>query len=748
MTAEMQPARATGAAAGPTMNASQTDVQASEAASRNHVLHVPGMHCAGCMAKIERQINALDAVTAARVNLSLKQLTVTAAEGLDIAVIKDALADIGFPAEGLDLDQLPTAKDNPAKALLIRLAVAGFGLMNVMLLSVSVWSGADAATGQFLTLTSALIALPVLIYAAQPFFKNAYHALRVFTLNMDVPISLAIILAALASLYEALSGGAHAYFDAALALTFFLLGGRYLDLMARQKARSAAAQLSRIETPLARQKRGEEIFDIKISALQPGMIIVVAAGERIAGDGIVRRGRSDSDRSFLTGEAEPVMLSEGDDVFAGEVNLSGPLEIEITKPAVDSVLRRFIDLVEIAERGRDRYRSLADRAAAIYAPLVHVLALVAFGLWFWLSGEVYLALTIAISVLIITCPCALGLAVPAVMTAASGRLFARGVLLKNATALERIAKIDTIVFDKTGTVTNGQFMPTHFDGWHTEEMAVLQALARASVHPLARALGEALKAHDLAAVEVTDICEFPGSGLRARYQNASVWLGKSQWLRGTASDTKSDRRLGLRIGSAPIKWLDFEEVIKPGTSDMLACLDQAGMRRILLSGDQQSATDAVARQLGFTACQGAVTPAEKLSFISKLQAEGAVVLMVGDGLNDTAAMAAADAAVAPASALDAARTTADVVLLGGGLENLPFLLATAGVARRRILQNFAIAGLYNLIAVPLALMGIATPLIAAIAMSASSITVSLNAIRLQVARRYRARIQPERAARP
>jgi Cu2+-exporting ATPase len=748
MTAEMQPARATGAAAGPTMSASQTDVQASEAASRNHVLHVPGMHCAGCMAKIERQINALDAVTAARVNLSLKQLTVTAAEGLDIAVIKDALADIGFPAEGLDLDQLPTAKDNPAKALLIRLAVAGFGLMNVMLLSVSVWSGADAATGQFLTLTSALIALPVLIYAAQPFFKNAYHALRVFTLNMDVPISLAIILAALASLYEALSGGAHAYFDAALALTFFLLGGRYLDLMARQKARSAAAQLSRIETPLARQKRGEEIFDIKISALQPGMIIVVAAGERIAGDGIVRRGRSDSDRSFLTGEAEPVMLSEGDDVFAGEVNLSGPLEIEITKPAVDSVLRRFIDLVEIAERGRDRYRSLADRAAAIYAPLVHVLALVAFGLWFWLSGEVYLALTIAISVLIITCPCALGLAVPAVMTAASGRLFARGVLLKNATALERIAKIDTIVFDKTGTVTNGQFMPTHFDGWHTEEMAALQALARASVHPLARALGEALKAHDLAAVEVTDICEFPGSGLRARYQNASVWLGKSQWLRGTASDTKSDRRLGLRIGRAPIKWLDFEEVIKPGTSDMLACLDQAGMRRILLSGDQQSATDAVARQLGFTACQGAVTPAEKLSFISKLQAEGAVVLMVGDGLNDTAAMAAADAAVAPASALDAARTTADVVLLGGGLENLPFLLATAGVARRRILQNFAIAGLYNLIAVPLALMGIATPLIAAIAMSASSITVSLNAIRLQVARRYRARIQPERAARP
>jgi len=694
-----------------------------------HILHIPSIHCAGCISRIENRIRALAGVAAARVNLSRKELRVTAVAGLGSARIIETLAEIGFPAEEIDIAQLPATDSREAGILLKRLAVAGFGMMNVMLLSVAVWSGADAATRQLLHLVSAFVALPVLIYSAQPFFANAFSAIRAFRLNMDVPISLAILLAALASLYESLSAGDHAYFDAALALTFFLLGGRYLDFSARQKARSAAAQLARIQTPTAWQKRDGEIFEIAVSALEPGMIVVVRAGERVPADGMLRRGRADSDRSFLTGEAEPVLLVPGTEVFAGEICLNGVVEIEVGQAGHQSVLSRFIDLVEIAERGRGKYTALADRAAAVYAPLVHVLALIAFALWFWLSGDFYLAVTTAIAVLIITCPCALGLAVPAVMTAVSGQLFERGVLLKNATALERIAGIDTVVFDKTGTLTTGRFKPASLKGWTRRDLALLLELARASHHPLAKAVVDALSSRPLPQIKVDAIAEVPGSGMTGRYDGKKVKLGKPAWFAEKAGKDQDERRLGFCLEGGRTRWLDFDEVVEPGIREMLSRLDAAGIDRILLTGDNAAAAAAMAMQLGFTSCHAGMTPAGKLEFIADLKAQGASVLMVGDGLNDTGALAAADAALAPASALDAVRATADVVLLGGNIEALPFLLAMADRAKRRILQNFISAGLYNLVAVPLAFAGLVTPLLAAIAMSASSIIVVLNAVR-------------------
>ena len=695
----------------------------------SHLFYVPSMHCAGCMAKIERKINGLHGVASARVNLSRKELRVTSAPSLRSEAIVAAMDSLGFAAEEINLDHLPQDDRHDASQMLKRLAVAGFGMMNVMLLSVAIWSGADATTRQFLHLISALVALPVLIYSAQPFFANAWRALRRMGLNMDVPISLAILLAGGASLYESLTAGDHAYFDAALALTFFLLGGRYLDVMARQKARSAAAQLARIQSPLAWQKKDGKFIEIAVSALEPEMVVVVRPGERIPIDGTVIKGRSDCDRSFLTGESEPVSVVKGADVFAGETCLNGYLEIKVTKAAEESLLSRFIDLVDIAERGRDRYNALADRAAAIYAPLVHILAFVAFAFWLWKAGDVHLALTIAISVLIITCPCALGLAVPAVMTASSGRLFAHGVLLKNATALERIAAIDTVVFDKTGTLTTGQFQGDDFKDWDQHDLAVLRQLAMASHHPLAKSIAETLSPRTLPPVEVTAIEETPGSGISGRYAGAVVKLGKPSWLSPQENDQTDQRRLGFRLGRNAVRWMAFQEKVKPETEAMLRQLDELGIKRVLLTGDHETAAAEMAKRLNFNAHHGRMTPAEKLDIVNRLKADGASVLMVGDGLNDTGAMAAADSSVAPASALDAARATADVVLLGGHLKALPLLVTMARVSKRRIIQNFAAAALYNVIAVPLALVGLATPLLAAIAMSASSITVVLNAVR-------------------
>lgn len=698
-----------------------------------HILHVPLIHCTGCIAKIEDHMNAMPGVAAARVNLSRRELRVTATSDLPACSLIDAMAGIGFPAEEIDPAQLPVDDGRQANALLMRLAVAGFGTMNVMLLSVAVWAGADGLTRQFLYLISALIGLPILAYSAQPFFANALHAVLALRLNMDVPISLAILLAALASLYEALTYGSHVYFDAALSLTFFLLAGRYLDLKARHRARSAAAQLARMQTPVASEVKEGRISEIAVSKLAPGMMVLVRPGERIPADGVLRKGTADADRSFLTGEALPVTLVAGAEVFAGELCLNGVLEIEVTKASGESVLSRFIDLVDVAEKGRDKYSALADRAAAIYAPLVHVLAAAAFGLWLWLAADAYAALTIAISVLIITCPCALGLAVPAVMTAASGRLFSHGILLKSATALERIATVDTIVFDKTGTLTSGSFQTDSLEGWKADELALLHELAGASRHPLARALAEALPQAQHAPGEIEEITETPGCGMSATYRGRLVKLGKPAWLLGTAGENAGNGRFGFRIEGRPVRWLEFSEEIRPGVAEMLASLDETGLRRILLTGDEEEAGKAMAARLGFRTCRAGMTPAAKLDYIAALKASGASVLMVGDGLNDTGAMAAADASVVPAAALDAARATADVVLLGGGLQALPYLLAAAKVAKRRILQNFATAAVYNLIAVPLAFAGFATPLLAAIAMSASSITVVLNAVRPDLA---------------
>jgi len=694
------------------------------------LLSLPSIHCAGCISAVERKLIALPGVTSARVNLSLKRVAVETGGALSAADLVEALAAVGYPAHELDSTALSVgAADKAARKLLLRLGISGFAMMNVMLLSVAIWSGAEAATRDLFHWISAAIALPVIIWAAQPFFQNAWTALRARHLNMDVPISLAILLAGGMSLFEVMNSGEHAYFDAALSLTFFLLAGRYLDQRTRRAARSAAEELTALEVPRVTRldDTGEQV--IPLASVAVGDVVIVRPGARIPVDGVVLKGESEVDRALLTGETLPIAIAVNTIVSAGEVNLTGPLEITVTAAGRDSSLSRMADLVTIAEGAKNRYSSLADRAAQIYAPGVHLLAFIAFIGWLWVSGgDVRLALNISVAVLIITCPCALGLAVPAVVTAASGNLFRKGLLIKSATALERLAEVDCVVFDKTGTLSDGEVVPDTITELAPNNQRLALALSRHSSHPLAQALAKALEGLGVKPCTLTDIREIPGKGVEAQYNGATVALGRAEWLGATSGQGTATF---LCTGTDDIVEIPFTDHLRPDAQATIASLKASGLPVVLLSGDNKTSVKNAAQELGIETWHAQMRPEDKAAKLSELAAHGHKVLMVGDGLNDTIALASAHVSVSPASALDAARVASDIVLLGNRLGAISDARSIARSARKRILENFAIAAGYNAIAIPVALLGFASPLAAALAMSFSSISVSLNALRLR-----------------
>jgi len=694
-------------------------------------ISLPTIHCQACISAVERGLNAVPGVRDARVNLTLKRALVEADPDLRAADLVPVCEALGYEAHELDAAALSaTATDRAGRDLLLRLAVAGFASMNVMLLSISVWSGASDATRDMFHWISAAITFPAVIYAGQPFYRNAWAALKAGRLNMDVPIVLALLLALVTSLWETSLSGEHAYFDAALTLTFFLLAGRYLDHRTRAAARSAAEELAALEVPRAWRldAQGQEV-EVSVADLEIGDLIRVRPGGRMPVDGEIVEGRSELDRSLLTGETLPVLAEPGRQVSAGEVNLTGPLTLRATAVGEETSLHRMADLVAIAESGRSRYTSLADSAAKLYAPGVHILSALAFVGWYLYTFDLRTALNIAAAVLIITCPCALGLAVPAVTTAASGRLFRAGLLVKHATALERLAEVDAVVFDKTGTLTAGTPEVVNLEDLSREQLSLALALAEGSAHPLAQSLSRAARAAGGTPVAVTDLREVPGYGTEARLAGRQVRLGRGAWVGATASTTQTTTWLDPGEG-APVA-IRFADSLRPGAAAAVSALRDAGKDVRLVSGDAPAAVEDLAHRLGIRTWVAEALPEQKATYVRDLTQAGHKVLMVGDGLNDTAALAGAHVSISPASALDAARVASDIVLLGQDLAPIAEACGVARRATRRIRENFRIATIYNIIAVPLAIAGLATPLIAALAMSTSSITVSLNALRLR-----------------
>ena len=443
---------------------------------RQSDLSVPAMHCGGCIQTIERALGGLPGVEHARVNLSTRRVTIRWRGEMPPPVIA-ALKAVGYEAH-LD-DFGAEEKDVVLRELVWALAVAGFAASNIMMLSVGVWSGADAAARDAFHWISAMIALPALVYSGRVFFRSAWMALRHGRTNMDVPISIGVLLAFGMSVYETAHHGPHAYFDAATSLLFFLLIGRTLDHMMRERARAAVKGLARLAArgALVLQPDGTHRY-LPVNEIRPGMTILLAAGERVPVDARVAAGRSELDCALVSGESLPKPVAEGSLLQAGTLNLSAPLTIVATAAAADSFLAEMTRMMEAAEAGRSTYRRIADRAARLYAPVIHLTALLTFAGWMIASGDAHRAVTIAIAVLIITCPCALGLAVPMVQVVAARRLFEHGIMIKDGGALERLAEADHVIFDKTGTLTRGT--PQLVDGDRIDRPALAVAAAMAS----------------------------------------------------------------------------------------------------------------------------------------------------------------------------------------------------------------------------------------------------------------------------
>ncbi|MGF7159513.1 Cu2+-exporting ATPase [Rhodoligotrophos appendicifer] len=699
---------------------------------------VPEMHCAGCMSKIEAALRDRDGVAHARANLTTHRVGVDFAEkDCDADQLLAAIERCGYRARPFDAAALDaSAEDKTASRLLTSLAVAGFAAGNVMLLSVSVWSGADGATRDLFHWLSALIALPCIAYAGQPFFRSAYRALKAGTLNMDVPISLGVILASAMSLYETATSGQHAWFDASVGLLFFLLLGRYLDHRMRGIAKSAAAQLLSLSARSAMRLEADgRAAHVPISEIAIDDLIQVAAGERVPIDGRITQGLSEVDRSMLTGEADPERVRVGDRVYAGTLNLTGSLVLRATAVAKDTLLAEIVRLMEAAERGDSDFVRLADRAARLYSPAVHILALATLLGWLALGGGWHESLTAALAVLIITCPCALGLAVPAVQVVASGYLLRRGIMLKDGGALERLAMIDTVVFDKTGTLTRGEPQLVSQPGWSSPAWPVAAALAQASRHPLSRALQAAAAARGIEPAQLTDIVETPGFGLTGRLGGRLARMGRQGFAGPSSSSGGRQPELWVSLeGDAPSVFR-FQDQLREDAAATVATLNQAGLDTQLLSGDRRQSVSETASRAGIQDWRAEQTPAEKAAVLTELRHQGRHVLMVGDGINDAPALASAFVSMSPSSAADVSQTAASLLFTTQKLDAVLVAWRTARVARRIIIENFALAIAYNAIAVPIAMAGIATPLIAAIAMSTSSILVTANALRLPLATR-------------
>jgi Cu2+-exporting ATPase len=448
-------------------------------------LSVPAIHCAACIGTIERDLGRLPGVEHVRVNLSAKRASVRwRGEGPPLV---ETLASLGYDAH---LFEPEDASSDPELARLIRaFAVAGFCAMNIMLLSVSVWSGADAETRHIFHWLSAFLAVPALFYSGQVFLRSAWGALRHGRTNMDVPISIGVCLAFGLSLYDTIHNGPHAYFDAATTLLFFLLAGRALDHVMREKARTAVRGLARLSPRGATvvQTDGTRRY-LPVGEIEPGMKVLLAAGDRVPVDGRVVEGISEVDCSIVTGESALQRTEAGTELRAGTLNLAGPLTVLATARAESSFLTEMVRLMEAAEGGKARYRRVADRAAQLYSPVVHATAFLTFLGWMFAVGDWHLAIGIAIAVLIITCPCALGLAVPMVQVVAARRLFENGIMVKDGSAMERLAEIDTLVFDKTGTLTLGRPRLVNAGDIGARERGIAAALAAHSNHPVSRAL--------------------------------------------------------------------------------------------------------------------------------------------------------------------------------------------------------------------------------------------------------------------
>ncbi|QQG35779.1 MAG: cadmium-translocating P-type ATPase [Micavibrio aeruginosavorus] len=699
-------------------------------------LAVEGVHCAGCIQKIEAALHKQPYIQHARLNFSTRRLNISW-KGLPESAdhIYDILSSLGYKSVPFNSLSVVRNHEEEAKFLLLCMGVAGFAAGNIMLVSFALWT-TDAATmgvamRDFLHWVSALIALPAIAFSGRPFFRSAWQALKSRRTNMDVPISVGLILTTLMSLFELATHGEHAYFDSAVMLMFFLLIGRYLDYLARSSARSAADDLLGMMSGTITILDKGQPRTILIRDIREDHMMLIAAGEHIPADGIVVSGISDIDTSVATGESIPRITQPGDFIASGCLNLSSPLTVKALRNAEDSQVGNMIRLMEKAEQSQACYVRIADKVARLYTPVVHILALIAFVSWITIGHAPWQdAMMIAATVLIITCPCALALAVPVVQVLTVGLLMKRGIMVRAGDVLEKLDNIDTIIMDKTGTLTKGKPALINAYDIPPEEFMLAASLAAHSRHPLSQALRQAYTG------EIIDLIveEIPGNGLRALFQGQEIRLGRRIWV---TTDTLPEHPDAMEIifscpDKNPTAFL-FKDTLRDDAAGVIDNLKNKGYNLLLLSGDRPDIVKNIAETAGIPAYQGNTSPEDKYKKLEELQQQGHKIMMVGDGINDAPILAGADVSVTPSSGIDIARNAADAVFHGDHLQPILTLINAGTISQSLIRQNFILTIIYNAIAIPLAFSGLVTPLIAAIAMSLSSLAVTINAFRIRKA---------------
>ena len=693
------------------------------------IISVVNMHCASCIQKIESGLNKVEGVSA-RCNLTKKKVNINWSGAKEKAAeLAEIVSNLGFEVKPFNQKTANSDEEKELKFLLRCIAIAAFAAGNLMIITDALWSSTRAEMGSntrdLLNWVAAAISLPTIIYSGLPFYKSAWSALKKFKSNMDVPISLAIILGGIVSVIETLRKGEHVYFDSSVMLIFFLLVGRYLDKKARSKAKSSAQDLLANLSGTASVINGGSVEVIPISEVKIGMILQVAVGDKIPVDAVVIEGESEIDESLITGETLPKTIAQNSRVFAGCINLTSPIKIKVVSEAQNTVLSEIAKLIEKSEQSGSKYVKIADKVAEYYTPAVNILAASSFIFWV-LYGTPWLdALLISTTVLIITCPCAMGLAVPIVQVIASSRLFKKNLLIKTSDALEKLAKADTVIFDKTGTLTTGHLALEQ--GYEPSKLKLAASLAAKSSHPLACSIFAAYRG------EIFDIAvqEEKGKGLSAVYEGKNIKLGKRSWCGDANSPDEGKPELWLNIEGESTYKFSFSDTIRSDAKEVIAEFKKLGFAIYLLSGDRKSVVTSVAKELGIDSFEAEISPLDKNAFIEKLNSQNRKTLMIGDGLNDAAALKNALVSISPSTAVDISQNVSDIVFMGAKLSPIIEAIKTAKRANKLVKQNFVLAIGYNILAVPLAVAGFVTPLIAAIAMSSSSIIVVANSLRLK-----------------
>ena len=693
-------------------------------------LAVDGVTCGACIGRIEGAVKQLPGIAEARLNYTNRRLHVAWMQGaLEPSRIIETLEAQGYRGHPFIPQRAEQEEAAEARRLTRCLAVAGFAAMNIMLLSVSVWSGnvsdMTPETRDFFHWASALLALPAAAYAGRPFFSSAWRALKARSTNMDVPISIGVILALGLSVVETARHAREAYFDSAIMLLFFLLVGRALEHAMRRKTRAVAGNLAALKAETAHRFTGEQLVTVPVAALRTGDRLLVKPGERVPADGRIEAGHSEVDESLITGETARRKIAPRVVVYAGSLNYAGALTLTVTAAGGASLIDEIETLLQKAASARSRAMRLADRASRIYAPVVHATAALTCVGWLVAGASLHDALVTAIAVLIITCPCALALAIPAVQVVASGALFRANVIVNAGDAIERLAEADTVIFDKTGTLTLPEPRVVAPRSLDPGLMQIAARLALSSRHPLAAAVAReaATRAPFDGAVEET------GRGVRALVDGVEARLGSATFCGlDEPASLPGLSHIYFAYGARSLA-IAVAQSVRPDAVETIARLRALGLDLRILSGDRAEAVAPVARSLGITSWGGGLTPADKIALIDNLKQIGRRVLMVGDGLNDAPSLAAAHVSLSPISAADLTQAQADAVFLGEKLAPVADAVVIARRARGLMSENLWLAVAYNAVAVPIAIVGLVTPLIAALAMSGSSLLVTLNALR-------------------